>query len=79
MSRIKYIITSSMVKIEDSEITSYGITCLNDTSNEQSIEDISTDKATVERAVNRFNKYKLSPHHFAEAVEDVLTDTFLID
>jgi len=79
MERIRYIVTTSLIRVEDSEIQSYGIACLSETAKEQCIEDISTDKAIIEDAVIRFNRYKLSPHHFAEAVEDVLTDTSLID
>jgi len=79
MARIKYIVTTSLVRVEDSEVRSYGIACMNETAKEQCFEDISTNKAIIEDAVIKFNKYKLSPHHFAEAVEDVLADTSLID
>lgn len=48
---------------------SYGITCKSELG-EEHVPDISTDRELVENAVERFNRYGLSPLHFHDAIEE---------
>ena len=47
----------------------YGITCTSDRG-EEHIPNISTDRAAVAAMAERFNRYRLSPIHFKDAVEE---------
>ena len=49
----------------------YGIVCHTETGNLY-IPDISQNKKQVEMLAERFNRYKLSPMHFHDAVEEEL-------
>ena len=67
-----YILTSKDLQLEETVVRSYGIACLIDNALQQRIDDISTDKNTVEDGISRFNEYALLPEHFADAVDDLL-------
>ncbi|GEM_PF-1731621 len=79
MKKIKYVVTTSTVKVEDTSIISYGIACMNNEAQQKCIQDISPDKGIVQNAVISFNRYKLSPNHFEEAVEDVIVSASILD
>ncbi len=50
----------------------YGIECRKGNNLICSVNDISSDRDLVQRIVNKFNSYKLSPIHIFEALENEL-------
>ena len=75
MGTVSYVITKSIVKVEEESICSYGIACVENGKQTHLIEDISTNRQLVEHAATSFNKLELLPEHFDDAVEDVVTES----
>ncbi len=67
-----YKLTITKVVVEDDEYMTYGIMCQENGKEIARIDDISTDKRQVERTIALFNRGKLAPSQFEEAVEDSL-------
>ncbi len=63
----KYQLTKTVIRMENKQITSYGIKC-----NSKTIQDISINKAYVEGIINALNKNNVSEIHLSEIVEDFL-------
>lgn len=72
MGKTQYVLTSSVVTVEDSNSFSYGIACMENAIIKKYFQDISTDKERVKKALRLFNKGKLSPIQFEDAVEDIV-------
>ena len=60
-------------------ILTYGIACIEERDGMceilEQVSDVTCDRAEAERLVSLFNRLKLSPEHFTEAVEDALERT----
>ena len=56
------------------DIDCYGIAYKTDKGETTVIEDITSDKKSIERLVNVFNSESLDPVHLDQAVEDYLID-----
>lgn len=73
---MKYILLTDEISVDSATRKGYGIALIEGNSRGFSIcgfvSDISTDKAEVLELIARFNRLKLSPVHFFEAVEDFL-------
>ena len=67
---MKYELITS-VRIED-KTTRYGIRCALQNGEEIIIEDISSDKESIQRLVNNCNTYELSPIHIYDMVDDII-------
>lgn len=65
------LVTDKMSNEDSQNYISYGIKLISFRKT-YIIRDISTNKCFVKNAINLFNKYKLSPIHFREAVENIL-------
>lgn len=65
-----YYLTKSKISDEDGNIfDTYGISC-----NEITVEDISTNKNSIERLVGLCNELDLSPTQLNDVVEDFMVD-----
>lgn len=65
-----YKLVKSKVKNDEGNIfDTYGISC-----KETVVEDISTDKSSVERLVGLCNELELSPVHLYDVIDDFLVD-----
>ncbi len=73
---MKYILLTDEIPVGSATREGYGIALIEGSNRGFSIRgfvsDISTDKAEVLELIARFNRLKLSPVHFFEAVEDFL-------
>ena len=67
---MKYELITS-VRIEDKTIR-YGIRCALQNGEEIIIEDISSDKESIQRLVNNCNTYELSPIHIYDMIDDII-------
>lgn len=74
MSTIKYVVTSSIVNVEDVKLCSYGIACLKNNKKDCSIDDLSPNRSLVECKAELFNNHNLSPEHFIDAIDDFITE-----
>ena len=76
MKKYRYSIVRGIFYSEDcGEYISYGIRLTNGCFIRREIEtihDVSTDISVVRKLVVSFNKHKLSPIHFKDAVEDAI-------
>ena len=70
------IISENCVSCDLVQYTAYGIQAIYGTKeNEEvysTVSDISTEQREVAEMVRKFNRYRLSPIHFLDAVEDML-------
>lgn len=69
MSTLYLLREDTMHEEESGSYISFGITCKSETG-EEYIRDISTDRDKVADMAERFNRYRLSPIHFHDAVEE---------
>lgn len=69
----KYHLSEQTTNINGTIITTYGI-IVEDNRIIRTIADISTDKSSVEKLIEKFNKHKLSCCHIDTAIEDFLYD-----
>ncbi len=67
------LITQNLMNEEGKSYTTYGIklTC---GKNIRTFNDISTDKASIEKLIHKFNTYNLSQLHIEDAIENFLYD-----
>ena len=73
MSKIIYVLTSSVSKVCESEFfKSYGISCYENGVETISYPDILPDKDKVQELVKQCNTLKVRPEHLPDVLEDFL-------
>ena len=69
MSSLTYMRTSSLVRMEGTEYTVYGISCSN---GQDCINDISTRPELVDKILEDLNRGEISPIHFRDILDDLI-------
>ena len=68
---MKYTYSLTEIKSHNVEdLVLYGITVTSETGEKDTVEDISCDAELVEKLIDKFNTYQLSPIHMREAIYD---------
>ena len=72
MKTITYIINETAMTVNEKTEISYGISCLEDGHEIESINDLSPDHNKVKQLVDTCNKLKLDPVHLNDVAEDCI-------
>ena len=71
--KITYEVKETTLDVNEEEISSYGIDCLVDGKKYLSVEDISTDKRSVEDLARICSALELEPEHLRDVAEDYIS------
>ncbi len=71
--------TETMLTVEDVSLPTYGIACIEGGVTKARADDVSTDKALIEKSVRLFNENELLYDHFEAAIEDIVEESACID
>jgi len=72
MNKIHYEINETDLVVSEESVISYGISCIEGEKLVSKVQDLSPNKAEIEKLVNLCNELKLEPCHLNDIAEDFI-------